>query len=137
MSTTSTLVPLAKRTDPSPSAKAAALPRKAASTTNASKEKSSLIGIASGQTRLEAGLQHFFIEIATDENEPAVAFLIIPPGALVIALDEHMDTLDDIALVIVLEGKNSLQAKYVRADFLGYLGYPWKEESRVKFTRSQ
>ena len=44
----------------------------------------------------------------------AVALLVLPPGALVVAFDDHMDTLDDIAQRIVVQRENALQAQDVR-----------------------
>src|SRR3546814_7704216 len=46
------------------------------------------------------------IEIAADEDEAGFALLAVLPGALVVALDDHVDALYDIALLVALEGDN-------------------------------
>ena len=37
--------------------------------------------------------------------------LAIPPGALVVAFRDHVDALDDVAVGVVLEGDDALEAK--------------------------
>lgn len=77
------------------------------------------------------------VEVAADEDKPAFAFFVVFPGPLMIALDDHMDALDDIALVIVAEGENALEAQDIRALFLGDLLHPWEEFVGIEFAGTQ
>src|SRR5690606_3243041 len=98
---------------------------------------------ASGSGRLgslageEALLDLFDIEVAADEDEAGFALLAVLPRALVVALDDHVDALHDIALGIALEGDNALQAQDVRAVDVGHRLDPGEEAVRVHLAAAQ
>src|ERR1700690_3933193 len=62
----------------------------------------------------EAGADFFFRQIATDENKAAQTFLILAPGALMVAVEDHVDALEHETLGIVLERQNPLAAQDAR-----------------------
>lgn len=57
---------------------------------------------------------------------------IVLPGALMITFNDHVHALDDIAFVVVLKCKDALQAKDIRALFLGDFLNPWEKFIRVQ-----
>src|ERR1700681_1534884 len=70
---------------------------------------------------------HLFGHLAADEDGAARPLLAILPGALVVAVEDHVDALEHEALGIVLERQDALAAQ----DFLALLGDqildPWEE----------
>src|SRR6185369_2148601 len=68
-----------------------------------------------------------FGQFATDEDEAAFARLLVLPLPLVVALQHHVHALEDVAVVIVVEGENALRAQ----DLLAFAGdevlQPWHE----------
>ena len=73
---------------------------------------------ASGDAGEKALLDRCGVEIAADEDEPALALLVGLPVALMIAVEHHVHALQDETLRIVLERENALAAQDFRA-FLG------------------
>src|SRR5450756_3197313 len=62
----------------------------------------------------EAGADFFFRQIAADENNAAVANFVGFPGALMIAVQDHVHALEHETLGIVLERQNPLAAQDAR-----------------------
>ena len=61
---------------------------------------------------------------------------IVFPGALMIAFNDHVHALDNIAFMIIFESKDALQAKYIRTLFLGNFLDPWEEFIRIQLART-
>src|SRR5882757_4462748 len=61
---------------------------------------------------------HLFRHLAADEDGAARALFAILPGTLMVAVEDHVDTLEHEALGIVLERQDALAAQ----DFLALLG---------------
>ncbi|MNH45243.1 hypothetical protein D3C79_1076320 [compost metagenome] len=59
------------------------------------------------------------------------------PCALVVALDDHMNALNHVAVRIVLERDDALETQNVRTLCLGDILYPWKEFRRINFTSTK
>ena len=64
---------------------------------------------------LEAALQFGAVDIAPNERNPALAGDAFHPGADVVAVGEHVDSLERKALIVAAEVQNSLGPKQVRA----------------------
>src|SRR5690349_19139942 len=64
--------------------------------------------LPSGDAALEARADILFRQFAADEHDAARARLVAAPIALMIAVKDHMDALEDEALRIVLERKDAL-----------------------------
>lgn len=84
---------------------------------------------AAASQALEAVFQLFTVQFPANEHQAAFMLFAIFPWPLVVALDNHMNTLHHIALGIALEGDNALQAQDVRAVGLGDLLNPGKKRS--------
>src|SRR3974390_770805 len=107
--------------DSSPSTKTGVAAMKCAPTTGAPAFKDrtrsaregieACVSITSGDAAFEALADFLFGQIAADEHNPAVAFLISPHRPLVIAIKDHVHALKDESLRIVLEGKDPLAAQ--------------------------
>src|SRR5690606_34228038 len=95
---------------------------------------------ASGWRRL-AGLEAFLdlldVEVAADEDEAAFALLTVLPRTLVVALDDHVDALHDVAFLITLEGDDALEAQDVGTVGLGDLLDPREEPVGVHLAAAQ
>lgn len=63
-----------------------------------------------------------------------LAFL---PVALVIALDDHVHTLQHVALRVILEGQDALETQDLRAVFLGHAVDPGEEGLRIQLAGAQ
>src|SRR5690606_21327497 len=70
-------------------------------------------GHASGLARLECLLQPLRIQLPPDEDQAALAPFAFLPRPLMVALDDHVDALHDIALRIILEGDDALEPQDV------------------------
>src|SRR5215468_10481724 len=66
-------------------------------------------------------------QLAADEDDAAFAFLTRLPGALVVAVENHVHALKHEALVVVLERQDTLAAQNVRPLDLHELLHPRKE----------
>src|SRR5579864_8766260 len=75
-------------------------------------------GEASGDTALEPVGDLFSRQVAADEDDAALAFLVLAPRALVIAIEDHVHALKDKALIVILEGEDALATQNARAFFL-------------------
>ena len=64
---------------------------------------------------LEAALQFGAVDIAPNEHNPALAGDAFHPAADVVAVGEHVDSLERKALIVAAEVQNSLGPKQVRA----------------------
>src|SRR5437899_2555498 len=82
---------------------------------------------ASRQAAREAFPDLLLRQLAADEDEPAFALLAVLPGALVIAIEDHVHALEHEAIVIVLECKNALAAQDARPFGLHEVLHPGKE----------
>ncbi len=71
--------------------------------------------IPSGDRRLKTLADFVFRQIAADEHELAVARLAVLPGALVVAVEDHVHALEHEAVGIVLEIEDALAAQDRRA----------------------
>src|SRR6185312_8879897 len=76
---------------------------------------------------LEAFADRLFGQFAADEDEAALAGLAVFPRPLVVALQHHVHALEDVAVFVVAESKNTLRAQ----DFLTLARHqvlqPWHE----------
>ena len=59
---------------------------------------------------LEALPDFLFGQIAADEYDAALALLAVRPRALMIAVEDHVHSLEHEPLLIVLEGENAFAA---------------------------
>ena len=82
-----------------------------------------------GFASLERAFKLFAVEFAADKDETALMLFAVLPGTLVITFDDHVHTLDNVTLGVVLEGDDPLQAQNVRAFRLGDLLDPGKKRS--------
>src|SRR5690606_40777495 len=94
-------------------------------------------GHASGLARLECLLQPLRIQLPPDEDQAALAPFAFLPRPLMVALDDHVDALHDIALRIILEGDDALEPQDVGPVDLRRFLYPGEELLRVHFPSSQ
>ncbi len=69
---------------------------------------------ASSRTFLETLPDLLFREIAADEHDAALARLVLAPGALMVAVQDHMHALKHEPVRIVLERQDTLGAKDFR-----------------------
>src|SRR5215216_5728003 len=65
----------------------------------------------SRNTGLESLLDRFLRQVAPNEDDAAGARLVVFPGALMIAIEDHVDALEHETLGIVLESENTLAAQ--------------------------
>jgi len=77
------------------------------------------------------------IKLTADEHQSALVFFAILPSALMVAFDDHVHTLDNIALWIVLKGHNPFEAQDVRTLFLSDFLNPGEEFVGVEFAGAQ
>jgi hypothetical protein len=73
-----------------------------------------LAGEGLSDAAFKSGADFFFRQIAADENNAAVANFVGFPGALMIAVQDHVDALEHETLGIVLERQNPLAAQNAR-----------------------
>src|SRR6185437_12372956 len=66
------------------------------------------VSLTSGDAAFEALANFIRGQIAADENNAAVAGLVGAPGPLMVAIENHVYTLEHEAFRIVLERKNTL-----------------------------
>src|SRR6185437_7256554 len=121
----------------SPSTNTAVRPRKCAPTTvppaaiarvRSTTETVSLrASLISGDAALKTFGDRLARQVAADEDDAAVALLVLVPGPLVIAVQNHMHALKDETLVVALERENALAAQNVRPFLLHQLLDPRKE----------
>src|SRR6185295_3983916 len=69
------------------------------------------VSLTSGDAAFEALPDSIFRQIAANEDNAAVALLVSAPGALVIAIEDHMHTLEDKTLGVILERQYALAAQ--------------------------
>src|SRR5262249_47873183 len=84
------------------------------------------------RARFEALADHLLGQVAADEHDPALALLVSAPRALVIAVEDHVHTLEHETVGIALEREDALGAQDARP-FLGdEILHPGKEFVRVE-----
>jgi hypothetical protein len=65
----------------------------------------------SGLARLESLAEQVLGQVSADEDQPALPLLVGFPRPLPIAIEQHVNPLDDEALVVVLQRQNALHAQ--------------------------
>src|SRR3954449_900843 len=88
--------------------------------------------VPSRQAGLEALPDLVLRQLAADEDEAALAPLAGLPRALVIAVENHVHTLEHEALVVILEGEDTLAAQNARPLLLNQVLHPGEELVRVE-----
>src|SRR5262249_33101285 len=86
----------------------------------------------SGDAALEAGPDLLFRQLLADEHDAALALLAVLPGALVIAVKDHVHALEHEALGIVLEREDALGTQDRRPVFGDELLDPGEEPVGVE-----
>src|SRR5215471_6969560 len=81
---------------------------------------------------LEALADHAFGQFAANENDPAFALFAVPPVALMVAVQHHVDALESEALGIVLERQDAFGAQNVLALLGNQVLDPGKELVRIE-----
>src|SRR4029077_17063113 len=66
------------------------------------------------------------------ENDPAVALLARLPWPLMVAVENHVHTLEDEALIVVFERENAFAAQNVGAFLLHQVLHPGEEFVRIE-----
>src|SRR3954463_13220034 len=84
-------------------------------------------GSKSRDDGLETLANLLFRQLAADEHELAVALLAVLPGALMVAVQDHVHTLEHEAVGIVLEIEDALAAQDGRTVLGDELLYPGEE----------
>jgi hypothetical protein len=90
---------------------------------NSSQRRTALFRDAAFETFAD----HLTGQVAADENDSALALLIGFPRPLMIAVKDHVNTLKDEALIVVLERENAFASQNVRAFLLHEVLHPGKE----------
>src|SRR5215813_6151334 len=75
---------------------------------------------------------HLLWHVAADEDGAADPLLAILPRPLVVAVEDHVDTLEDEALGVVLEREDALAAQDLRSFLRHQVLDPGKELVRVE-----
>src|SRR5262249_52073926 len=88
--------------------------------------------LVSGDAALEAGPDLLFRQLLADEHDAALALLAVLPGALVIAVEDHVHALEHEALGIVLEREDALGTQDRRPVFGDELLDPGEEPVGVE-----
>src|SRR6478672_4302946 len=81
----------------------------------------------SGDAAFKALADSVFGQVASNKYDAAVASLVGAPRALMIAVENHMDTLEDESFRVVLERQDTLAAQNIRTVFRYEILYPGKE----------
>src|ERR1700739_3940032 len=112
----------------SPSTNTAVRPRKCAPTiappaatarVRSTTETVSLrVSLISSDAAFESFGDRLARQVAADEDDAAFALLVLVPGPLVIAVEDHVHALKDEALVVALEREDTLATQNVRAFLL-------------------
>lgn len=76
-------------------------------------------------------------EIAADEDKLAHSHFVVPPCPLMIALDNHVNALQNIPIRIALERDDSLQTEDIRTLHLRKFPDPGEEALRVQFAANK
>src|SRR3954470_13376598 len=84
-------------------------------------------GRRSRDAALEPLFDRLVRQVAADEHDAAGAPLVILPGALMVAIQDHVHALEHETLRIVLEGENTLAAQNTGALLLHQILHPWEE----------
>src|ERR1700688_3439958 len=85
-----------------------------------------------GDTARKAVADDLLRQFAADEDQTAFARLARFPGALVIALQHHVHTLEDIAVVVVAERQNPLRAQNLLTLAGDQVLQPWHEFGSIE-----
>src|SRR4051812_30570630 len=81
---------------------------------------------------LEPLLNRLVRQVAADEDDAAGAPLVILPGALMVAVEDHVHALEHETLRVVLEGENALAAQNAGALLLHQILHPGEELVRIE-----
>src|ERR1700758_4175575 len=84
------------------------------------------------ETALEAVADGLLGQFTTDEDKPALARLAILPLPLMIALQHHVYALEDVAVVVALEGEDALGAQDLLAFGCHQVLQPGHEFARIE-----
>src|SRR2546430_16187877 len=87
--------------------------------------------IQSASARLKPLLENVLRKVAADEDELALALLAGFPRALTVAFDQHVDSLDDKALIVILHGNNAFHPQDVHPEDLRDVLNPRDELRRI------
>jgi hypothetical protein len=79
-----------------------------------------LPGHRAGYAPIEPVRNYVARQIPADEHDSGLAGLVGLPGALVIAFEQHVDTLNDISVVVVLKGDDPFHPQHVDSEALGH-----------------
>src|SRR5690606_13080122 len=101
------------------------------------KKADQAVSVGDRLTRLEAFPQPFGVKIAAYEYQPAFMPFPFLPRPLVIPLDDHVHTLKDVAIRVILEGNDALEPQDVRPFYLRDLLDPRKELLRIHLATAQ
>jgi hypothetical protein len=85
------------------------------------------VALTLGNAAFEALADFIFGQIASDKYNAAVAKLVGPPWALMIAVEDHVDTLEDEPFGVVLERQDAFAAKNILAFGRHQILHPGKE----------
>ena len=85
------------------------------------------VSLTLGDAAFKALADFVFGQIASDEDDAAVASLIRPPRALVIAIEDHVHTLEHEAFRVVLERKDALAPQNIGSLFCDQILHPRKK----------
>src|SRR5207249_9365409 len=81
----------------------------------------------SRRTSGKAAANHVFLQIATNEHDPALALLVVLPGPLMIAIQDHVHALEHETLRVVLEREDTLRSQDVGTFGRDQVLHPGKE----------
>jgi hypothetical protein len=93
--------------------------------------------LSSGLAGEESPFELLAVKITADEDDAAFPLLVLLPGPLVVTLDDHMDTLDHIAIIVAIKCDDPLEPQDVGAFELCDLLDPGKELLRIDGTGAQ
>src|SRR5580704_10613974 len=85
-----------------------------------------------GDAAFKAVADRLLRQFATDEDEAALPRLVILPFPLVVALQHHMHTLEDVAVVVTGKGEDALRAQDLLALGLNQVLQPGHELGRIE-----
>ena len=90
--------------------------------------------LPSSLTGFEGAGQALSVQIAANEDKARLTFFILTPGALVVALDDHVHALHHETVGIVPERDDALEAQDARAVHLRGLLDPREKLLRIHFS---
>lgn len=91
----------------------------------------------SGLASFKRARQALAIKITSDKDQTAFALFLFLPRPLMITLEDHVNTLNDIAVCIILDRDDALEAQNIRTFGLGDLFQPGEEALRFHIAAAQ